>query len=651
MRKFGFFLFGVLILSIVLLFGCDTEKVQNASPSPNATSTMDTTSVPMPSLYPSIYPSATGLVPTPTPTAVVNTTPPTIKPTATPDTDTGDQVLVRVADYLPEIQQNLIYATDTNFTGIRIYDFTEAYLRYGTVKKLAQVSAELEAQGLGLLIWDAYRPIEAQQLLWDICPDPTYVSNPTTGNRTHSRGGAVDLTLVDLKTGKLCEMPSGFDEFSPKGDREYSDVSAEAAANSILLEKVMKKYGFKPYSNEWWHYNDQDEYPVDEIFNPAIPIVWEANCNEYINLRKNPSYSSKSITKIYKGNTFILLEMYGKFAKVEYRGKTGYVMANYIKPSLKGLNNYIGTEKDALLGQLEFVELTNMYSYESMIIDIKAMGNKYSEIVTVESIGKSEEGRDIPVIILGNKDAEHKVLMQGAIHAREHMTAWLLMAMSEYWCANDILEYSNVCFHIIPMSNPDGVILSQTGNLNSTQVQIYKNDKKKGYTYMSQTNYAAMWKANALGVDINRNFPAGWDKVDGRSSPSSELYQGTAPFSSKEAAALRDYTYKYDFDVTVSYHATGSIIYYEYGKKQPVNSLSKSLAQEIKKVSGYGLATSNGVDGAGYKDWVIDELLIPSVTIEIGSGDTVLEEREIYSVFARNYRVMPTIVRWLETNK
>lgn len=195
-----------------------------------------------------------------------------VQPTEAP-AEPADDVLVRVIDYIPSVRQELAYATDQNFTGQRIYDFINAYLRYGTVKKLARVCEELAEQGLGLLIWDGFRPVDAQAAIWEICPDPAYVSHPVTGSRSHCRGSAVDVTLVDLETGALLEMPTGFDDFTAYADRDYADCGPEAAANAVLLEEVMKKHGFKPYSAEWWHFSDTDEYPVDEEFHPPVTII------------------------------------------------------------------------------------------------------------------------------------------------------------------------------------------------------------------------------------------------------------------------------------------------------------------------------------------------------------------------------------------
>lgn len=577
--------------------------------------------------------------PTEAPTEVPSPTENSAEPVPVPETlpEPADDELVRVIDYIPEIRQALAYATVDNFAGQRIYDFTDAYLRYGTVKKLAKVSEELALQGIGLKIWDGFRPVAAQAKLWEICPDPTFVSHPVTGNRAHCRGSAVDVTLVDLETGEELPVPTGFDNFTAYADRDYSDCSPEAAENAILLEETMEKYGFRPYYAEWWHFSDTDEYPVDEYFDPAVPTLWEANCEEFISLRETAG-GAEVITKIPEGGIMELKDWDGKYALVTYGSAEGYVLTSYIMPE----------DEHYFVECLDTVAPTNVYSYEQLLADMETLSSGYPEAVTTKSIGTSELGREIPVLRIGNLDAKYHVLLQGAIHGREHLTAWLLMAMADYWLDHGILGYGDVCWHIIPMSNPDGVVISQTGMLTDAQREIYHSDTWLGYTTAGEADYAELWKANGLGVDINRNFPAGWELIDDRTGPSAQRYQGSVPFSSAEAAALRDYTLRYAFDATVSYHATGSLIYCEYGQKESVNERSLSLGSAAKEISGYLIAGSSSVDGAGYKDWAIEKLEIPSMTIEVGCQDAALAEREIYSIFARNYRLLPAIARWLQ---
>lgn len=174
---------------------------------------------------------------------------------------------VSVTDWIPGIHTELRYATDNNFTHQVIYSFSDAYLRYGTVQKLASAQESLETAGYSLLIWDAFRPASAQFRLWEICPDPAYVANPEKGFSSHSRGNTVDVTLVTAD-GQPVDMPTDFDDFTALADRDYSDVGDTAAANARLLESAMTAAGFRPYSAEWWHYSDTQSYPVDEQFIP-----------------------------------------------------------------------------------------------------------------------------------------------------------------------------------------------------------------------------------------------------------------------------------------------------------------------------------------------------------------------------------------------
>lgn len=379
---------------------------------------------------------------------------------------------------------------------------------------------------------------------------------------------------------------------------------------------------------------------------PTVPLpelepgtTWEVHgCDSFITLRKRPDVSADSIRIISKGETVELLGWYGRFAKVRYAGRTGYVAGGFIKPA----------DAAYMEDALNTVRVTDIYTYDEMMEDLIAFEQAYPAQVELEIVGYSEWGTQIPVLRIGNEDAQHHVLLHGSIHAREYYTTWLLMAMVDYWLDRDLESYGDICYHIIPMVNPDGVSIAQSGVLPEELMEIYRSDVKNGYTTDDLTEYARNWKANGLGVDLNRNFSTNWQQEDARSSPSSERYRGTEPFSAAEAKLLRDYTQKYPFAATVSYHATGSVIYYEYGWKQPVNSLSKSLAKELSELTGYYTLGHNDAEPTGYKDWAIDSLGIPSVTMEIGSGAMPLDERELHTLFARNCDTLRVIAQWLK---
>lgn len=239
---------------------------------------------------------------------------------------------VKVKAYIPDIVVELRYSTQDNFTQKPIYDFNEAWLRYGTVKKLICVQEELRQSGLCLKIWDGFRPPSAQFKLWEICPDPTYVSDPNKGFSSHSRGNTVDVTLVDADGAELV-MPTGFDDFSQLADRDYGDCSEKAAENALFLEKLMTKHGFKPYSGEWWHFSDTNAYPVENTFMPIAEAAYYAECDMYISLRAKPSTQAEVLTRIPAGAQLCVVGEYGEFALVQYEKLTGYVLLSYIRPA------------------------------------------------------------------------------------------------------------------------------------------------------------------------------------------------------------------------------------------------------------------------------------------------------------------------------
>ncbi len=267
------------------------------------------------------------------------TPPPTPMPEDLPAVTQNDAVrdleMVRVLSYMPDLKVDLKYATTDNYTGKVVYTFDEPYLRLGTVKKLMQAQAQLKELGYELVLWDAYRPNEAQFILFDAFPNGNYVANPYGGGHSsHTNGGTVDVTL--MKDGELCEMPSGFDEYSALGDRNYADVSAEAASNSRLLEQVMTAAGFTGYFGEWWHYGDNTGYNYADVEKAVLPehgtSLFESECNEYINIRKVANASAEAIGNIPNGNRMIVLSYLSDFCLVQYGDLTGYVNAHFIKP-------------------------------------------------------------------------------------------------------------------------------------------------------------------------------------------------------------------------------------------------------------------------------------------------------------------------------
>ncbi len=171
-----------------------------------------------------------------------------------------DHHLVRVQNVIPSIVIDIKYATNDNFTGQVLYPSAECYLLEHVANALKEVQDELNAQGFGLKIWDAYRPFSVQKIMWDVVkdtPNQQYVANPAMGGK-HTRGTAVDLTLVFLSTGHELPMPTPFDDFTERAWRASMDCSYVAQVNRRLLETVMHKHGFVGIPHEWWHFDYQD---------------------------------------------------------------------------------------------------------------------------------------------------------------------------------------------------------------------------------------------------------------------------------------------------------------------------------------------------------------------------------------------------------
>ncbi|WP_062266781.1 D-alanyl-D-alanine dipeptidase [Endozoicomonas arenosclerae] len=171
--------------------------------------------------------------------------------------------LVEITAQRHDVILDIAYATENNFTGKPVYQKPLCLMHEEAAQRLQRAIEVLQPLGLKLKIWDAFRPQEAQQALYDAAPDPEYVSHPQTGVRPHCRGIAIDLTLVD-QYGNELEMGTDFDDFRPLAHHGNDQVSDQAQKNRLMLSGVMNVAGFNPIQSEWWHYQlpDADQYPV-----------------------------------------------------------------------------------------------------------------------------------------------------------------------------------------------------------------------------------------------------------------------------------------------------------------------------------------------------------------------------------------------------
>lgn len=165
-----------------------------------------------------------------------------------------DKELINLEKHVPGLVMDIRYATTNNFTKEKIYNLARAYARKPVADALKKVQAELAAEGLGIKMFDAYRPYKATVKFYEVYKDTTYVASPYRGSR-HNRGCALDITLVDVKTGAELKMPTAYDSFRKEAWPSTPVKDPVIAANRAKLIAIMKKHGFRVNGSEWWHYD------------------------------------------------------------------------------------------------------------------------------------------------------------------------------------------------------------------------------------------------------------------------------------------------------------------------------------------------------------------------------------------------------------
>ncbi len=249
-----------------------------------------------------------------------------------------------------------------------------------------------------------------------------------------------------------------------------------------------------------------------------------------------------------------------------------------------------------------------MFGYNDLL---EEMQNFCKYGVETGIVGESQLRQQIPYVFVGKKNKKC-MIVQGAIHAREHLTALLVVNLAKYLVKNQPNMLGGIYF--VPMVNPDGVRLCQEG-------LGFIEDKQRKSNLLAINGSAdfSLWKANVDGVDLNVNFDANW--AEGRQNQfykGAQNYVGKHPLSAVESRALVQFTQKLQPLVTLSYHLKGEVIYWDFHQKGLQRHRDKRYAQMIANYTGYSLTDGEGSVG-GYKDWCIQSLGIPAYTIEVGA--------------------------------
>ena len=268
----------------------------------------------------------------------------------------------------------------------------------------------------------------------------------------------------------------------------------------------------------------------------------------------------------------------------------------------------------------EIVNAKNIYTYTDMQSDIIELCATYP-CVSYNTLGKSASGLSIYEVVLGDPNAKHHICVNASIHAREYQNTLLVMDLLEDACIKGWDK--DVCIHFVPMVNPDGVAISQSGI-----------DK--------------LWKANGNGVDLNRNFPTGWGYVDPKgysTVPSREFYCGASEASEPETKAMIKLLTQRKYDCVLSYHQAGQVLYWGVDGMNPaVEALDKSLAITLKNCTGYYMSKCKTANG-GMGDYINSALNTPNVTIE--TGKSAPNPHSSYkTVYNQNKNVLYSVADW-----
>ena len=279
------------------------------------------------------------------------------------------------------------------------------------------------------------------------------------------------------------------------------------------------------------------------------------------------------------------------------------------------------------------------YEYFEICKLIKVLKNEYGFLST-EIIGKSVLGKDIYALKIGQ--GSETVLFAGSFHGSERITALVLLKFVNELCEKYKLEQNmngfvvkeilkNATLVVVPFVNPDGCEIARAGYLAAeNKAQFIKKISK---------NNTLKYNANARGVDINHNFPAGWKQLhaleqkNGIYGPSSTRYGGSCPASEPETVALMQLCQRINFKHILAFHSQGEVIYYRYNKRL---SKAEEQAQILAKTSGYVLSDPEGLAvGGGFKDWFIEKYSKPAFTIELGKGENPLATEEAEKIYEK----------------
>lgn len=267
--------------------------------------------------------------------------------------------------------------------------------------------------------------------------------------------------------------------------------------------------------------------------------------------------------------------------------------------------------------QAKIVDPSKIYTYEQFLSDVGSIKEAYGELVQIRTIGQTYFGNEILAIKIGT--GKKNILFIGAHHGREWLTSSLLMVMLENYVHSykngemygpyDSSYLNEISIWFIPMLNPDGVLIQQNSVPKVFLDQVYLMNE-------GSHNFSR-WKANGIGIDLNRQYPAGWDDLPITKYPSYQFYKGEKPLQAKEVVAITKFVNEIQPLIAVAYHSSGQEIYWNYHNRENTRR-DREIAANIAELTGYTLGKPpKRAFGGGFTDWFITSKQRPALTIEI----------------------------------
>lgn len=381
------------------------------------------------------------------------------------------------------------------------------------------------------------------------------------------------------------------------------------------------------------------------------PIYYVRFSGQGLNMYADFTLSGTPLAVLTDGTYVqILLGPLDSFAKIRPYGTDveGYVDMRYLK------------RLDAIVYD------TDIYTYEEMVEDIAQLLVRYPTLLHVNVTGQSVDGRNLYELVLGNPSAPESILIHAGIHAREYANPYLVMEQLEQCldlydrgCFHDKSYrelFENVAVHIVPMVNPDGIALSQFGEsalrspeLIQTIQLCYAYDLATRRTKSSYEKYLTRWKANAHGVDLNRNFPTGFGSSVNVSQASYAGYPGIVPFSEPESASLGAVTLLCKPSIVINYHSMGEVAYWNTVESR-YTAINTEFSDYMLSLVPYKKMRSGSASGS-YLDWIYSgDNPVCSITFETGNTDCPFQFDQYPKIWTQHALVVQAAAEYAYTH-